>query len=305
MFNPDVPGYRPKESEMFPNREKEKEADFIMHAKSIASEKHPDRNEDTILELPERRALGVFDGMGGHAAGEVASRIARDSVAGALRKLPDNLTFEETYDAVKKALEEANEAILRESRQNPEYEDMGTTASVVKTWEGKNGERKAIIGNVGDSRVYIHRTDGSFAQVTLDDGAVRELAKDDEQKAREIQTKLNNVVDLESLTDLEQLCFAQRNQLSQALGMPRIEVRMHVIDIQAGDRILVTSDGIHDNVTDREIALTMTWEQDDQKVAETLIRGALQRSKEKGTNPRAKPDDMSLIIAEFQDAKAA
>ena len=90
---------------------------------------------------------------------------------------------------------------------------MGTTASVVYIWEGGSGERKAIVGNVGDSRVYLLRN-GRLKQITLDDNCVR-LTIPNKKQARLLQSKLNNITDPQSqLTDSEQMLFNSLNKMT-------------------------------------------------------------------------------------------
>lgn len=152
----------PKPSEQLNPSESLQKPGFEIRAKSVASEQHSDRNEDSIFNLPEKKAFGVFDGMGGHAAGDVASRIARDHAGKSIKELPEGLSLEQTQHSLVSILKEAHEKILQQASANPALKDMGTTASVVKIWEGAQGERKAVIGNVGD------RCDGKYARLSTD-----------------------------------------------------------------------------------------------------------------------------------------
>jgi serine/threonine protein phosphatase PrpC len=177
---------------------------------------------------------------------------------------------------------------------------MGTTASVVKIWEGSQGEKKAVIGNVGDSRFYIRHTNGSLEQVTLDDNTIREmLAKQTISltEARALQNKLSNATDLSTLTPQEKSLFENRNSISQALGH-NASPRIHVVDVRVGDKLIITSDGIHDNLTDTEISKIVAQSPDNQKAVENLIEAAKRRSRDT-KHLRFKPDDMSAVIAEI------
>ena len=279
--------------------EKEKNLYINVQQESVASEKHPDRNEDSIFCDIEKKAFGVFDGMGGHAEGKVASNLSKEYVSEELRELPENFSPEEIRKALERILQEASKEILWEGIANVEQRNMGTTASVVKVWEGKNGEKKAIIGNVGDSRVYILRADGILEQITLDDNIIREKAKD-EKSAREIQDKLNNFINYEDLNDLEQRLFNDRNVIYQSLGQKKgISPRMHMVDVKDGDMIIITSDGVHDNLSDHEIRHVINWALYYKKdVAKELIFSSQNRSHDK-RHPRAKLDDMSVIVLGF------
>lgn len=266
-----------------------------IRAKSVASEQHADRNEDSIFNLPEKKAFGVFDGMGGYEGGEVASKIAKDYVEKTLSTLPVGSPLLNTQRYLARILQEANEAVSQAKKMNPRLKDMGTTASVVKIWEGIHGERKAVVGNVGDSRAYIRRTNGSLEQITLDDNAIRQ--KMPVAEARALQSKLGNITDLAKLTPEERIFYNDRNVITQALGHGNVSPRIFAVDLAVGDRIIVTSDGIHDNLTDTEISKILAQSPDNQKAVENLTEATRRRSRDTA-HPRHKPDDMSAVIAE-------
>jgi protein phosphatase len=262
-----------------------------IQTKSVASDKHPDRNEDALFELPEKRAVGIFDGMGGHAAGDKASRIARDRVDKSISLIQEGLSLPQAEARMKEILIEANAAVYQQART--ENNDMGTTASVVYVWEGARGERKAIIGNVGDSRVYLLRG-GRLEQITLDDNRVRS-AMSNEQAARQLQSKLNNIVDPQrQLSDNERALFNLRNQISQALGLQSVEPRVHSIDLQPADRLIVCSDGISDNLTDNKILAILNANQNNAEAVQKVIAASQARSR--SNHARAKADDMTVAI---------
>lgn len=297
----------PKPSEQLNPSESLQKLGIEIRAKSISSEQHADRNEDSIFNLPENNAFGVFDGMGGHAAGDVASRIARDHVGKSIKELPEGLSLEQTERSLSTILKEAHEKILQQARSNPSLKDMGTTASVVKIWEGLQGERKAVIGNVGDSRVYVRRANGSLEQITLDDNSIRQMMARQiisGAEARALQSKLSNATDLSKLTPQEQNIYNNRNVIAQALGHDNVSPRIHVVDIRVGDKLIVTSDGIHDNLTDNEISRILAQGPNNQAAVERLIESS--RSRSRDTNHiRSKPDDMSALVAEISPAGQA
>lgn len=291
----------PRPSDQLSSSERLQATKIDIQAKSIASERHRELNEDSIFNLPEKKALGVFDGMGGHVAGDVASRIARDHVGKGLKVLSEGLSLDQTQRFLISILKETHEKISQQARENPALRGMGTTASVVKIWEGPQGERKAVIGNVGDSRVYIGRSNGLVEQITLDDNAIRQMMARQTislTEALALQGKLNNATDLSKLTPQEQSLFKDRNAISQALGQDNISPRIHVVDVRVGDKIIVTSDGVHDNLTDTEISKVLAQSPDNQKAVENLTEAARRRSRD-AAHPRHKPDDMSAIIAEI------
>lgn len=281
------------DSEFSLSHEKGKETSMIeIVGETVASPKHPERNEDAIF-IHQGIAAGVFDGMGGCVAGDVASRIASDFVREQISLIPRGLGLKKVEDRIKQILIGANEEVYREAQKK--RNNMGTTASVVYIWTGSQGERKAIIGNVGDSRVYLLR-DGQLRQITLDDGYVRLAYPNDEQAARQFQLKLNNVEKPEEeLREGERAIFNQRNIITQYLGRDKITPRIHIVDVQPGDRLVLCSDGISDNLTDKEILYILRHNQDNTKAVNELISDSEKRSKD-SDHPRHKPDDMSVVI---------
>lgn len=260
---------------------------FDVRQMTVASEEHPLINEDVMLNLP--RAFGVFDGMSGRAGGDRASRLAGKNVSDALRNLKEGLSLPQIKSAIEQALMEANKLLCDQGRK--EQNKMGTTASVVYIWEGEKGERKAIVGNIGDSRVYLFRT-GRLEQLTLDDSDIRKVP--DEQQARCLQTKLSNAVNENSLTVEERELFKSRHLITQRLGLASVQPRIHVVDLALNDRILICSDGISDNLTDNEIKDILSTRRNSSWAVEQLIGRSRKRSREK--HFRAKTDDMTAML---------
>ncbi len=272
---------------------------FDVGAGSIASEKHPDRNEDVVFVDEKNGLFAVFDGMGGHAAGEVAAGEAVKYVA---REFPTatGISLKRTQGVLEEILREANARLLSIAEGKSSLRGMGTTASVVKVWEGAGGEQKIVVGNIGDSRIYIlHRGGTALEQITLDDNSVDPPSS--EKEARLLQKTLNGVTDLKSLNPRELAAFRRRNQLSQCLGIATIEPHIYVRDIVDGEQVIITSDGIHDNLTDLEIVDIVSASETAERAVEALLAAASARSREK--HLRAKPDDMSAIVVKILAAR--
>ncbi len=262
-------------------------------AESTASENHPDRNEDSFFVLPNKKACGVFDGLGGHAAGNKASGLARDAVEKSLGSLSDGLTLEQAREAVEKTLLNASAEVFDQAQKD--HNNMATTGSVVYIWEGKAEEKKAVIGNVGDSRVYLFRR-GKLEQITLDDNQIRRQILN-EAEARQIQSKLNNATSAEQLSKSERDFFNSRNIISQTLGSYRsVSPRLHVVDFMPGDMILACSDGISDNLTDNQIGEILLYSSSSDLALKNLVKEALKTSRDDRSNIRSKPDDMTAIV---------
>lgn len=265
------------------------EAAFV----SVASEEHPDRNEDSVLFDKAHSLFAVFDGMGGHAAGEVASSIAQKYVGEKLAALPRELEPEEIRKSFDRILEGANQMILEKSRQSEEKKGMGTTATVLKLWQSESGEERAVIGNLGDSRVYRLTKEGTLEQATLDDSLARErLGPKD---AMELEAKFGNLTSLEALSSSEKTFWHLRNVITNNLGRERAVPRTQIQNLDNVVALLITSDGIHDNLIHDEIAEILKNKNNPEEAAHELVLKARERSRDK-SHPRAKPDDMSAIV---------
>lgn len=126
-----------------------------------------DHNEDAAHVDPQQRFFIVADGMGGHAAGEVASEMAVTIVSRNLLGLT-SVKEDGAADLVSKSLQEANKAIFDRMLAESDKQGMGTTASVMVL-----SDHGYLIGQIGDSRVYLYR-DGALIQITKDHSYVQE-----------------------------------------------------------------------------------------------------------------------------------
>lgn len=184
-------------------------------------------NEDAIYpdssgESEGPAVLMVADGMGGHVAGEVASRLAVNAAAS---------TDVDPADRVAAG----NRAIREEVAREPNLEGMGTTLTLVSVEPDGN----ARLGHVGDSRAYLYR-DGQLAQVTEDHTVAGELAT------------------LGQISPDEVNSHPQRHMLTRTLGLTRfIDVDEIELPLEPGDRLLLCSDGLTEMVEDDQIAKTL------------------------------------------------
>ncbi len=271
---------------------------FTVEGGSVASEKHPERNEDMFFFDKASRSFGVFDGIGGYAGGENASRSAAQYIGNSLSTIPQGLEVEDIKKLIRETIFDANEMILKKARSGYE-KNMGTTASIGYIHEDKSGRKKLIIANVGDSRVYLQRG-GRLYQITVDDNIVS-LSYRDEKQARYYQSRLNNSVNPQfELSSQEYEMFHSRNQITQYLGAESIEPRIYEVDVFPGDKILTVSDGISDNLTDREMEAILAGSKTVREAVPELIKAAYEISK-KGL-PRSKADDMTAVVMSISEA---
>jgi serine/threonine protein phosphatase PrpC len=215
---------------------------------------------------PKGALFLVCDGMGGAAAGEVASTMAVDSIAADM-EAGEATTRERYARRMRRAIENANEKINAQSRLNQNERGMGTTCTAACLVD-----RTLIIGQIGDSRCYVLRS-GQLAQLTKDQSLAWQL------------------IEAGAMTVEEAKSFEHANIILQALGVQdKVDVVLSHVDLCRGDVVLVSSDGLHGPVTDDEMRDILLADPDPKKACETLIAKALEREG---------PDNISVVVARF------
>ena len=177
-----------------------------------------DHNEDNFCIHPELGLWLVADGMGAHAAGELASKMACESVPHTYRKLPDCSPAE----ALERAITAANTAIHERGEANAEFQGMGTTSSMLVLLP-----HSAIVAHVGDSRVYRLR-DGTIEQLTFDHSLVWEMQAAGQMPSGQVAS------------------FIPKNIITRSLG-PRRDVQIDLegpFPLVEGDTFLLCSHGL-------------------------------------------------------------
>ena len=204
-------------------------------------------NEDTFVTEP--MVFAVADGMGGHQAGEVASALAASIVRD---RLGAGATSE---DAAAAAVGEANAAIYGAAKANPAQSGMGTTltAMAILTEDSSDGEERFVLLNVGDSRTYRFRA-GRLQRVTVDHSYVQELVAAGHISLEEART------------------HPRRNIVTRALGIePVVRADMWTLPLVRGDRFILASDGLVDEVPDHEILDLVEATEDPQELSKQLV----------------------------------
>jgi len=243
----------------------------------------------------------VLDGVGGREGGAVASQETKNFLKAALQELSPKLSAQEVVSQLVRILQEANDNLLQLRREGP-YPEMGTTASVVWFVESVATVQQAVIANVGDSRVYVWRaTTQKLEQITLDDNLVSR-DYEIETEARSLQQKFNNVIDPSELTESEKEYFESRNMITQVLGRQDTQPRTYIVDLSTGDKLLVSSDGLHDNLTDLQIEALLRQDITPQQHSERLAALALDASR--AGSHRSKRDDISVCVVEVTGSSA-
>jgi protein phosphatase len=207
-------------------------------------------NEDSILELADCGVFAVADGMGGHAAGEVASRIAVDSL---MSLWPDGGPVEQPADPLSRTIVQANGEIRRRSQTELDKRGMGTTLTALAIEPA--GER-GLIAHVGDSRAYRYR-----------EGRLEQLTKD--------HTWVQERVDAGVLSAGNARNHPYSSILTRVLGTEE-EVEPDLIDVtmQSGDIYLLCSDGLSGMVEDETIAVVLSGDATLDEKADQLIKAA-------------------------------
>jgi protein phosphatase len=202
-------------------------------------------NEDNYLA--EENLFAVADGVGGHKAGEVASQTAVDTLQREFR--------EPTTDGLVDAVKTANRTVWDLAEANPDQRGMGTTLTAVALVD-ENGEQRLAVVNVGDSRAYLLQQ-GVLEQLTEDHSLVEQLVREGQ------------------LTPEEAQVHPQRSIITRALGLdPDVEVDSWELTPYRGDRILLCSDGLTNEVTDEDIASTLRTVSDPTAAARELVEAA-------------------------------
>jgi PPM family protein phosphatase len=226
-------------------------------------------NEDNFtVDVTESRGIFIVaDGMGGHAAGEVASEMAVQIVQRELAPL-HSLDGDDVVQTVAQSLRKANRAIHDRTLTEVDKQGMGTTASVLLV-----AGTRYVIGQIGDSRVYLLR-DGSFAQVTKDHSYVQEQ------------------VDAGFLTPEQARYHPYSNVITRCVGASDdVEPDTFAGETRDGDIFLVASDGLTGMVDDRRLQQLLSSRAEPQRIVDSLIAEA---------NGRGGLDNITAILVQVR-----
>jgi len=224
-------------------------------------------NEDSAYAGP--RLLAVADGMGGHAAGEVASAVA----IAALADLDDDMPQSELKIALSTAVAHANQILHDMVSADPSIGGMGTTLTAM-LWSGN----KVALCHIGDSRAYV-LSGGEFQQITHDHTLVQSLVDDGRISPDEAAT------------------HPQRSLLLRALdGTSEAEPDLSILDARAGDRYLLCSDGLSGVVSEETLHRTLATVRDPEEAVLQLVELAIRGGG---------PDNITCIVADVVEGAAA
>jgi serine/threonine protein phosphatase PrpC len=230
-------------------------------------------NEDQFYaDANEYRGLFIVaDGMGGHAAGDVASQITVDVISEQLSDLND-LESTHALEAVATAIQQANRSVYERSLAEHEKYGMGSTASVLIL-----ADERFIIGHVGDSRIYLLR-DGDLRQLTHDHSVVQEQ------------------VDAGLITPEEARRHRQSNVITRCIGVsPTLDPDIIDGDVRLGDVFLLASDGLTGMVEDRRLHQLLSSRVPPARMVDALIAEA---------NARGGVDNITAVVVRIHSSSA-
>ena len=222
------------------------------------------QNEDSYLA--EENLYVVADGMGGHNAGEVASALAVTTLKAGAR------TGIDSVERFRELVQQANTAIYTASLDDSTQSGMGTTLTALSIVAGE--EPRVLVANVGDARAYMWRN-GALTRLSVDHSYVQELVNEG------------------IITPEEARVHPRRNIVTRALGIDRsvvVDVFSHLV--RTGDRIVLCSDGLVDEVSDADIAVVLGQHSDPQDTAEALVMVA---------NTAGGRDNTTVIVVDVLD----
>lgn len=225
-----------------------------------------DDNEDSGYAGP--RLLAVADGMGGHAAGEIASSATIDELV----RIENGVSEEDPLDLLRGAVVAANDRIRTLVLDDPNREGMGTTLTAL-LWTSEDFR----IAHIGDSRAYLLR-----------DGKLRQLTHD--------HTFVQTLIDEGRITPDEAVLHPARSLILKALdGKPDPEPDLEVLPVQAGDRVLLCSDGLSGVVSDETLRETLGQQPAVAEAADALVDLAMRGGA---------PDNITVVVAEVVQTDA-
>lgn len=228
-------------------------------------------NEDAVKVLEDLNFAMLADGVGGNHFGEIASQSALDSLEKFVRHNPPEYlsSQDEVFRYFRAATAYVNQSIIKLSEAKPQYAGMATTLCFAYICEGN-----MYIANVGDSRVYLVH-DNSIQQITED------------------HTYVNDLVKMGAISKEEAANHSRKNVITRAIGAnANNEPDCFCVQVEKGDRVLLCSDGLYDELDDQSIMYRMLRFDDMMICAEDLVGMA---------NDNGGTDNISVICISLED----
>lgn len=229
-----------------------------------------ERNEDSFYA--GEHVFAVADGLGGHNAGDVASRLAVEPIA-AFDRAVDGTPVDRMAEALSRAVNAANRAVHQRAQDDAKVRGMGTTLTAIAILDGS-----AHLAHVGDSRCYLVRG-GEMSQLSSDHTLVARMVAEGKLTPEQAET------------------HPQRSILTRALGAePDVDVDTLEIQLTPGDRLILCSDGLSSVVSEEQILATLQDSKDLKEACKRLIDAA---------NQLGGPDNITVVLVEVTGVPAA
>lgn len=267
-------------------------------------------------KLKDKKVFGVLDGISGGGegggTGVLASRLASARISERMAAMPQGLSVEQTKAYLLQSMQEADQDVKRyrdaadastqDSARKKELKQMGTTADVVALVDNPDGSQEAVIGHVGDSRVYLFDEKTKKLQaLTVDENIVGYLMRVG-QISRAEYDQVMNTENIDDLPDkLKNLGSGipgiggvrrAKNTIFNALGTGAVKAEnVFSVKVEPGQKLMITSDGIHDNLTDAQLEQLLG----EGKTMEDITRLASESGR--------KPDDVTGTLIEIKSEK--
>ena len=228
-------------------------------------------NEDSLRACEDLGFFMLADGVGGNRSGEIASQSALDALEKFVRHNPPEWlgSRDEVFRYFRAAVNYVNQFIIKLSEAKPQYAGMATTLTFAYIRKDE-----MFVANVGDSRVYL--THGDMIQQITDD-----------------HTYVNDLVKMGAITKDEAHLHARKNVITRAIGAnANNEPDCFSVPVEKGDRVLLCSDGLYDEVDDDTILATINRADDMMECAEELVILA---------NDNGGNDHISVIVVDLED----
>lgn len=228
-------------------------------------------NEDAVKVLEDVNFYMLADGVGGNRSGEIASQSALDALEKFIRHNPPEWLTDrdEIFRYLRAGVRYVNQFIIKMSEAKPQYAGMATTLVFAYIRDGE-----MYVANVGDSRVYL-----------IHDGLIQQITDD--------HTYVNDLVKMGAISREEAQTHARKNVITRAIGAnANNEPDCFSVPVDQGDRVLLCSDGLYDEVDDQTVLYTMTRFDDMMICAEDLVSMA---------NDNGGNDNISVICVNLSE----
>lgn len=267
--------------------------------------------EDVKINDPDKGLFFVGDGVSTASGWFAASELARGvqkSLGTTLDKEIENIAGNMSLDAKKRTelvdafvrsrilatLVRTNRDIYTQALLDPRLGQSASTASLAKLVEMPDGEQRLFLSNAGDSRMFLVR-DGKLHRLTQDDSMLTQAVRKGDV-SQERAWKIDQADSIDDLTDAERGYFKFRHMMYRAVGGQENETyEVSAIDVQPGDRLMIASDGVTDQLKEYEI-LSLLISQKEDRAAERGLQQAAENMSFNGTAARSKADDISALV---------